>query len=357
MSPQMLDLIKRNNQTHVVSPEELTHALTKAQAVFAKYHSPTVHFERSVFTNWTCAIADCKYCYLSTKPKHDPRQKPTAIRSMESILAEVFICQQMGWKIGYITGGLRVESTDDLISLLSKISAITGEKIMMNYGPYSENIILKLKPYLSGMGSAIESFDEDLHSFICPSKPLKALLSFLENVQKHQLQKLITIILGMGEKKDDVYAVIENITKYNINIVQLCFLKPQENTVFAEVPSPDPRYMAWWIATIRAACPTVQIKVALVRDRIQDLSLYLRAGANSFSRFMIFADFGSTYASELENECAKAGRQLLGNFTLLPEIDFGQIDQLPFDETLKEKMKVKARQYYKRLQRGSSEII
>jgi len=324
----------------------------EAQKVFRQHFSLEANFERSVFINWTCAIADCQYCYLSTKPKHDPRQEAKAVRSQESILAEVLLCRLMGWKIGYITGGLRVESVEYLKDLISKINAINGEKIMMNFGPYAHSEIDKLKPVVSGMGSAIESFDEELHNFICPSKPLRVLLKFLENVKREGLQKLITIILGIGEKKSDVDIVIEKIKEYDIEKIQLCFLKPQENTIFDEVPSPNPDYMAWWIARIRVACPEVIIKVALVRDRISDVSLYLEAGANGFSRFMIFNDFNSEYAVELEQGCRKAGRKLQGCFTSLPELDLEkEVAGLPFDNLLKEKILLKLKQYYAKLER------
>ena len=344
--------IKENNSTHTVGKEELDMLLPEAQKVYGENFPATTYFERSIFINWTCAIADCKYCFLSTKPKHDPKEKPTAIRSPASILAEVLVCKAMDWKVGYITGGLRVESTAYLIDLITKINQITDEKIMMNFGPYAKSEIVKLKPHISGMGSAIESFDEELHNFICPSKPLKSLMKFLENLQEEGLQKLITIILGIGERKEEVEIVIEKIKEYDIEKVQLCFLKPQENTVFNEVPPPDPDYMAWWIARIRIACPEVQIKVALVQERTQDVELYLRAGANGFSRFMVFLDFNSQYAQELEEGCRKAGRKLEGKFTELSDVDVQRlVEDLPFDEELKKKILPKAKQYFRKLEK------
>ncbi|MDP3699026.1 MAG: radical SAM protein [Nanoarchaeota archaeon] len=347
-----LTQITENNRTHTVRKKELAALLPEAGKIYQKHFPSTAYFERSIFINWTCSIADCKYCFLSTRPKHEPREKPTAIRSPASILAEVLVCKAMGWKVGYITGGLRVESTDYLIDLISKINVITGEKIMMNFGPYAKSEIIKLKPYVSGMGSAIESFDEELHNFICPSKPLRSLMKFLENLQEQGLQKLITIILGIGERKEDVDIVIEKIKEYNIEKVQLCFLKPQENTVFDKVPPPNPDYMAWWIAKIRIACPEVQIKVALVQERVQEVELYLRAGANGFSRFMVFLDFNSQYAQELEEGCKKAGRKLEGNFTELSEVDVQKlVEGLPFDEELKKKILPKAKQYFRKLER------
>ncbi len=342
--------IRENNKTHVVDKAQLQSLIARADGIFKQNFPQETYFERSIFINWTCAIADCKYCFLSTKPKHDPRKKPTAIRSQESILAEALVCKVMGWKIGYITGGLRVESTEYFISLISKINKITEEKIMMNFGPYAKSEIVTLKPHISGMGSAIESFDEDLHSFICPSKPLKSLMTFLGNLKDQGLQKLITIILGIGERKEDAEIVIQKISQYNIEKVQLCFLKAQEKTIFNDVPPPNPEYMAWWIATLRTGCPKLDIKVALVRERVGDVELYLNAGANGFSRFMVFSDFDSEYAKELEEGCVRAGRTLRGHFTSLPDVDIAKaVDQLPFDEELKQKILPKAKQYYQKL--------
>ncbi|HLD79317.1 MAG TPA: radical SAM protein [Candidatus Nanoarchaeia archaeon] len=347
-----LNLIRENNKKHTVSKEELGPLLEKAEKTYKKHFPLTAYFERSIFINWICSIADCKYCFLSTKPRHDPKEKPTAIRSPASILAEVLVCKAMGWRVGYITGGLRVESTKYLSDLISKINQITGEKIMMNFGPYAKSEIVQLKPFIAGMGSAIESFDEELHNFICPSKPLKSLMKFLENLKEEGLQKLITIILGIGERKEDVEVVIEKIKEYNIEKVQLCFLKPQENTVFDTVPAPNPDYMAWWIAKIRIACPSTEIKVALVRERMEEIELYLKAGANGFSRFMVFLDFNSQYAQELEEGCRRAGRKLEGRFTELSELDVEKlVEGLPFDQELRRKILPKAKQYYNRLEK------
>lgn len=347
-----LTQIQQNNKTHAITNQELIPLVKKAQQIYQSNFTSDVWFERSVFTNWTCAIADCKYCYLSTKPKHNPQEKVKALRSNASILAETLICKLLGHRVGYITGGLRVESTEQLISLLNKIEIVLNQKVMMNYGPYSHKVVQQLKPHLSGMGSAIESFDEELHNFICPSKPLKALTNFLGYLQEEQLQSLITIILGIGEKKSDVNLVIQNIKKYNITKIQLCFLKPQENTIFNDVPSPDPKYMAYWIAKIRIACPNVIIKIALVKDRIKDTSLYLQAGANAFSRFMLFNDFATPFAKELEQECTKANRSLQGHFTSLPKINLKQeVNSLNLPQDLKEQILPKAQQYYKKLER------
>jgi biotin synthase-like enzyme len=342
--------IAQNNATHIVHQQELLTLIKKANTVYNENFDDTVWFERSIFTNWTCAIADCSYCYLSTKPKHTPGSTPTAIRSKESIVAEAIICKHMGWRVGYITGGLRVESVNQLIELTTLLKKVTGKKVMMNYGPFALSEIKKLQISVSGMGCAIESFDEELHSFICPSKPLRTLLLFLQHLQNENMEKLITIILGLGERKDDVFRVIKNIKQYKITTIQLCFLKPQENTPFATVPPPNMKYMAWWIAQIRVECPTIKIKVALVHERIDDFSLLLEAGANCFSRFMVFKDFASDFAKTLETECLKANRTLQGNFLQLPKIDIAtDITTYAFEKDFERKVEKKIEEYYQRL--------
>lgn len=343
----MQQLIRENNKTHTVSQEELQPLMQEANKVFVEHHSPEVFFERSIFINWTCGIADCKYCYLSTQPKLDKH----ALRSPASILAEALVCKLMGWRVGYITGGLRVESTDYLITLLNRLEEVLEKKPWMNFGPYTHKEVLQLKPHVGGMGSAIESFDEDLHNYICPSKPLKALKRFLGHLDQEGLGKLITIILGIGEKKSDIETVIKEIATYNITAVQLCFLKPQENTVFSEVPPPDPDYMSWWIAKLRIAHPKLIIKVALVRERMSDIKQYLDAGANGFSRFMVFKDFNTDYAKQLEQGCKDANRELQGTFTTLPQNTIKEeVKKLSFDQELKKEIEKKANQYWKRLE-------
>ena len=349
---EYLKLIKERNKNRVVKEQELQAAIKEAKSIFKKHHPNTVHFERSIFINWTCAIADCKYCYLSTKPKHKAGTKPIAVRSIESVLAEALICKLMGWQIGYITGGLRVESVDTIIYLLTHLNKINNKKNWMNFGPYAHSEIKKLMPYTGGMGSAIESFDEQLHDFICPSKPLVVLRKFLENLKEEKMHKLITIILGLGENKDDINLVSENITKYNINTVQLCFLKPQENTLFQEVPAPDMKYMAYWVAKLRAKHPKLKIKVALVKERMDDLHLLLDAGANGFSRFLCFKEFAKEQAVQLEKECIKANRELQGHFTKVPKINIeSEVNALPFNQELKNKILPKAEQYYLKLKK------
>lgn len=340
----MLETIQANNAKRNIDSKELALLIEKAEKVHLANFGNEVWFERSIFINWTCGIADCKYCYLSTTPKRDVNAK----RSTASILAEILVCKAMGWKIGYLTGGLRVESTKEMVELLENVNSVLDEKVKMNFGPYTRREVEAFAPHILGMGVAIESFDPKLHEYICPSKPLSALENTLESLKELGLKKFITIILGLGETQEDLEKLKEKIIQYDIDKVQLCFLKAQKNTVFEKVPAPDPEYMAWWIANLRVAFPKLEIKVALVRERTSDIALYLRAGMNSFSRFMAFNDVGSKIAKDLIVGCENANRKLQGHFLEMPEINSEElIVNVP--KALKDSVKKKADQYLNKL--------
>ena len=67
---------------------------------------------------------------------------------------------------------------------------------------------------------------------------------------------------------------------------------------------------------------------------------------------MVFKDFSSIYAQELEAECIKAKRTLKGNFTQVPELNIDQeMDKIDLADDLKEQIKIKAKQYYTKLQK------
>ena len=76
----------------------------------------TTWFERAIFLSWYCAKGDCKFCYMSTQKKliKDPKK---ARRSFESILAEVFLCKKLGWKIEFLSGGYESFSRQELLFL------------------------------------------------------------------------------------------------------------------------------------------------------------------------------------------------------------------------------------------------
>ena len=89
----------------------------------------TTHFERAIFFSWYCGIRDCTYCYMSTQP-----DSKKAVRSKESLLAELLLCKKLGWEIGFISGGVGAFSGTKFKDLLEDMYKVSGEKFWLNIG-------------------------------------------------------------------------------------------------------------------------------------------------------------------------------------------------------------------------------
>jgi len=320
--------------------------LERASLVHAENFDDSLTFERSVFINWSCALADCTYCYLSTQPK----AKTYAKRSNASILAEILICKELGWRVDYITGGIGVHSLLEQKELFSLIKKVYGEAVCVNLGPMSEKHFEMLSGNIAGVGVAIESFIPSIQEKICPSKPHPPFIKTLKISNSLGLRNVITIILGLGERKED-YPILEKFIRDNsIQKIQFCFLKPQKGTIHENQLPPSSSYAAWWIAKTRCTFPSIKLKIAITEDRIPDLPLLCKAGINTFSRFPVIKKFGRPIAFTLEKAISASGRLFTSTFTTMPSIDWdGKVDGLEIEDSLKEQIRVKLHEYLKKM--------
>jgi len=99
-------------------------------------------FERAIFFSWYCGIRDCTYCYMSTQP-----DSKKAVRSKESLLAELILCKKLGWQIGFISGGIGAFSKTKFKNLLKDMFKISGEKFWLNVGALSFEELKEYLPY------------------------------------------------------------------------------------------------------------------------------------------------------------------------------------------------------------------
>ena len=100
-----------------------------------------------------------------------------------------------------------------------------------------------------------------------------------------------------------------------------------------------------WIKKTRENFPNIDIVVGPWVDRVDSLSLMLNAGANALTKFPAIKLFNTIHAKNIEEEIKKAGFELEGSFTKIPEIDFQEIKNLSFDEELKKEIIRKVKEY------------
>ncbi len=325
---------------------QINKLVENADAIYQKNFPPTICFERAVFFSWGCTIGDCTFCYMSTQPADKPPRETR--RTAESILAEFLLAKHLGWDIGFFTGGIGVLKPDELEFLLKAAVEIVGEKIWLSVGPVPKILLEKYLPYIKGVVGSTETINLVLHKKVCPSKPLAPYERMFVVAKELGLQRAMTFIVGLGETRDDFVLLEKFIEKYDITKIHIYGLIPQKRTIHEKDPVPTAEEQAWWIAQLRIAFPTLDIQCGIWEDRVDRVSLLLRAGANSISKFKAIKLFATSVARGIEQEAAKAGRTFIGSLTKLPEVDWdGEIEKLSFSPELKQKIKFKLGQYLK----------
>ena len=345
----------------------------------------TTWFERAIFLSWYCARGDCKFCYMSTQKKLIKNPK-RARRSYESILAEVFLCKKLGWKIEFLSGGYESFSRQELLFLIKNVYNIYKEKLWLNIGVLNKEELELFKPYIVGVCGAVECINPKIHDYICPSKPINEVENMFKICDELKLKKAITIILGVGETLNDIELLKKFIkllnsknskgfenqrfskprkstisvgleksktfqNKNRIDKITFYRLKPQKGTIFENKKPIKKDYYVRWIKEIRNEFPKIKITVGSWLPYLDEISLLLNAGADSITKFPSIKLFNSKYAKKIEAEAKKANRKFIGTLTKMPKINLNEIDKLKIKNELKDKVKIKLKEYLKKMKK------
>ncbi len=305
-------------------------------------------FERAIFFSWYCGIRDCAYCYMSTQP-----ESRKAVRSRESLIAELLICRQLGWEIGFVSGGIGAFSNAKFKSLLCDMHKASGEKFWINVGALPKSELEDYLPYIKGVVGSIETVNEKIHKKVCPSKPAEPYFRMWEHAKELGLKNAITIIIGLGETINDFEKLKQLIEKYEIEKIHFYGLNPQKGTAFENAEPPSVEYQAEWIRKTREAFPKISIQCGIWEDRPHYIRKLLEAGADSISKYPAIKRFGSESAREIENQASLAGRKFEGSLTKLPDADWDSIvGSLDFSSDMKSKIKKKLESYLSQMRKN-----
>ncbi|MBW2992304.1 radical SAM protein [Candidatus Woesearchaeota archaeon] len=306
-------------------------------------------FGRCIFVGWYCERGSCKFCYRSVashKLRHPDRSK----RSMASMITDAVIGKNLGWKFEYLTGGYANRSTDEIVEIAKNISKVCGEKIWINLGVLNEDAMDKLKPYVEGICASIETVEEKLHNNLCPDKPIEPYSEMLHLAKKKGFKTSITIVIGLGEKKQDAELLFDFIKKHELDRITFYALKPVRGTYFENANSPGCEYYAWWISETRKRFPELDIVAGLTPMNVDYVKYVLEAGANTLTKFPAVRLFGTEKAKSIEEQAKLAGRKFIGSLTKLPDINWdNEVENLDLDDDLKEKVKEKLKLYLKQM--------
>lgn len=329
--------------------QEFNELLEKASKIYSENFDNSTWFGRCIFLSWYCDLGTCKFCFRSTT-KHQIRYAQRAKRTKASVLTDAIIGKHLGWPIEFLTGGYRIFDFSEMLDIAKKVSEIYGEKIWINLGKLENDKLEQLVPYVEGVCASIETIEPKLHDEVCPDKPLEPYDDFLTRAGDLGFKKSMTIVIGLGEKKKDFELLVDFIERHKLDRITFYALKPVQGTGYTESPAPE--YYAWWIAQTRIRFPKLKIMAGLTPKNVEYVSLLLKAGANSITKFPAVKQFGSAKAERIEELVASSGRTFEGSLTKLPDIDWtAEVDKLSFDSELKEQIKEKLTLYLKTMKK------
>ncbi|MBD3204060.1 radical SAM protein [Candidatus Woesearchaeota archaeon] len=292
--------------------------INKAQKIYSENFSKNCYFERAIFLSWYCSKGDCKFCYMSTQ-KNKIKEPKLAKRRNSSILAEVLLCKLCSWNIEFLSGGYESFSIDELIGLIKDIRLIVNQDIWLNMGVFKKKELNQLKPHIKGVTGAVETTNKKIHKKVCPSKHIYEIEKMFELCDSLNLEKSITIIIGLGETISDFDLLKKFIKKHNISRITFYALNPHKNTPFKK--GPDSSYYAEWIARTRICFPDLEIIAGSWHNRLDEISLLLIAGANSITKFKAIKLFNTMYSKKIEQIVKRSKREFKSNLSSVPEFN------------------------------------
>jgi len=274
-----------------------------------------------------------------------------AKRSIPSILTDAIIGKQLGWRIEFLTGGYQIFPFNKIVDIANYVSEIFGEKIWINLGSLTEDEMDKLSPYVEGICASIETIEPKLHKDVCPDKPIEPYAEMLKLALKKGFKTSATIVIGLGETKDDFTLLKKFIEDHKLDRITFYALKPIQGTPYTE--SPDPEYYAWWIRETRNNFPDLQIMAGLTPKRPDYAKYILKAGASAITKFPAIRKFNSDDAKLIEQQVKELGLEFTSSLTKLPDIDWDKlVDTYSFDDKLKGEVKEKLKNYINKMRQA-----
>ncbi len=270
-----------------------------------------ISFERALFLGWYCSLDNpCKFCYMSTQ-KDKIKNPIKARRRLESILAEAILMKRIGWKLEFISGGYGF-STEEINKIAELVAYVQKCRQYLNVGITGlEKINLDV---IEGVVGAVETVKEDRDK-ICPGKPLDKIKEYLLKAKDLGLKTGITIILGLGEKEEDIEKLLNLIEELELDRITFYSLNPQKGTIYENKPTVTTIEYINWVSSVRINFPKIKIITGIWTDKIPMISPLIMSGTNVITKFPLFSIFGTKYAYWIENEIIKSNKEFLGTFT------------------------------------------
>jgi biotin synthase-like enzyme len=290
---------------------EIKELVKKAEKTYWENFDGEVWFGRCIFLSWFCERGTCKFCFRSVTKKQISNPD-NARRGLASILAEALMIRAFNWRIEFLTGGYGILKEEDLVRTVRLVSEIINGEMWLNLGEMGTSLMEEFKPYVDGIISSVETLEPKLHDFVCPDKPIQPYVEMIKKGQKLGFKQGITIIIGLGEKREDFSLLKEFVLNNKIERITIYTLRPVQGTIFEHGPTTED--LLWWIAQTRINFPKLEIIVGSAIYRLGEIGLILQAGANALTKLPATNMFNSPEGKQFEDEIKKVKRNFSGKF-------------------------------------------
>lgn len=344
-------------QAPIITDPELQTLIDQAESTYKEHFNGDVWLGRCIFLSFYCSVNTCDFCFrsVSHKSKHDPEK---AMRSLGSILSEALLIKAFDWRIEFLTGGYGIADFTQVQRYVKLVKAILDEPIWLNLGVLPGGQLKELCGDVGGIVASLETLEPSLHKKTCPDKPIEPYVRMLNYAKEYGMKRSITLVIGLGETRDDWTYVEEFMTEHSLERITIYALRPVQGTPYEH--GPTSQEVAWWIAKVRTTFPTVEIIAGTAEYRIPEVPLFLKAGANAITKLPVTKMFNKQAARELEDAIAGTGRTWVSKISHEdPElaIDFDKIiASLDLSDDEREELKTVLERYLKKMTLARSKI-
>lgn len=243
---------------------------------------------------------DCSYCSQS-KDSTAPIEK-YAILNAEKLLDGARRAFERNARTYCIVASGRGPSdreVDHVCRIVQDIKAEFGLHICACLGLLRPDQAMRLKQ--AGVDRVNHNLNtsERFHDQIVSTHSFQDRLNTLQTCQDVGLELCAGMIVGMGEKHDDVVDVAMQLATMNVQSIPINFLHPIDGTPLQGQEQLDPRYCLRVLAMFRLTNPATEIRIAGGRERnlrsMQAMGLY---AANS----MFVSDYLTTSGQRAEED-------------------------------------------------------
>lgn len=268
---------------------ELLPLLNAVYKVRFKYHGKKVkiHIINNVQSGG--CTEDCKYCAQSKNASQKSKVYP--MKNEKEILEEAkkaFESDAYRYCMVFSGRDLGENRIEKICDVVGKIKNHFKMEVCVSAGFLNNNDAEKLKKagvnrYNHNINTSQEHYTE-----ICTSHEFKKRVQTIKTAKNAGLDICSGVIIGMGEKEDDIYSIVKTFYDVDANSIPINFFIPIEGHKIKNPKQLTPEYCLKVLSIFRLALPKSEIRAAGGRE-------YHLRSLQAFALFIVDSVFSKGY--------------------------------------------------------------